>query len=152
MSYTADFLIEKRREKWEKNHSIEEDKRFRNAVAKELLRSPELLREVRRYPEKLIELVFVVVDKKQKTKPFIFNDVQREFLDILNQAIDDFNEGKITEISLLVLKGRQQGFTTLVTAYQLACSILNKNFQGFTLADNGDNADAIFQKKAKFPY
>lgn len=152
MSYTADFLIEKRREKWEKNHSIEEDKRFRNAVAKELLRSPALLAEVKRYPEKLIELVFVVVDKKQKTMPFFFNDVQREFLDILNQAIDDFNEGKITEISLLVLKGRQQGFTTLVTAYQLACSILNKNFQGFTLADNGDNADAIFQNKAKFPY
>ena len=152
MSYTADYLIEKRREKWEKNHSIEEDKRFRNAVARELLADQGLLQEVRRYPEKLIELVFVVVDKNQKTMPFFFNDVQRDFLDILNRAIDDFNQGKITEISLLVLKGRQQGFTTLVTAYQLACSILNRNFQGFTLADKSDNAESIFQNKAKFPY
>lgn len=152
MTYTADFLIEKRREKWEKNHSIEEDKRFRNAVAKAMAEDPALLAEVRRYPEKLIELVFVVVDKKQKTMPFFFNEVQREFLEILNRAIDDFNEGKIAEISLLVLKGRQQGFTTLVTAYQLACSILNRNFQGFTLADKSDNSEAIFQNKAKFPH
>jgi hypothetical protein len=50
------------------------------------------------------------------------------------------------------LKGRQQGFTTLVTAYQLACSILNRNFQGYTLADKSDNSEAIFQNKAKFPY
>lgn len=152
MSYTADYLIEKRREKWEKNHSIEEDKRFRNAVAGELLADPVLLHEVQRYPEKLVELVFVVVDKEQKTMPFFFNDVQREFLDILNKAIDDFNDGKITEISLLVLKGRQQGFTTLITAYQLACCILNRNFQGFSLADTSDNSASIFQNKAKFPY
>lgn len=152
MNYTADYLIQKRREKWKKTHSIEEDKRFRNAVANELLRDQSLLQEVRRYPEKLIELVFVVVDKNQKTMPFFFNEVQQEFLDRLNQAIDDFNKGKITEISLLVLKGRQQGFTTLITAYQLACSILNRNFQGFSLADTSDNAETIFQNKAKFPY
>lgn len=152
MTYTADFLIQKRREKWEKTHDIEEDKRFRNAVAKELLRSQALLAEVRRYPEKLIELVFVVVDKNQKTLPFFLNEVQKDFIDQLNKAIDDFEAGRITEISLLVLKGRQQGFTTLITAYQLACSMLNKNFQGFTLADKSDNSEAIFQNKAKFTY
>lgn len=152
MTYTADFLIQKRREKWEKTHDIEEDKRFRNAVAKELLRSPALLAEVRRYPEKLIELVFVVVDKNQKTLPFFLNEVQKDFIDQLNKAIDDFEAGRITEISLIVLKGRQQGFTTLITAYQLACSMLNKNFQGFTLADKSDNSEAIFQNKAKFTY
>lgn len=152
MGYSAAFLIEKRKEKWEENHSIAFDKEFRSAVAIEITEDAELLAEIRQNPEKLIEMVFVVVDKNQKTMPFFLNDVQKEFISTLNQAIEDFNEGKITDISILVLKGRQQGFTTLVTAYQLACSILNRNFQGFTLADKSDNAEAIFQNKAKFPH
>lgn len=152
MTYTADYLIGKRREKWEELHSIEFDKQFRQAVATELMENKELLAEVRKYPEKLIELVFVVVDKNQKTMPFFLNDVQHEFIDTLNKAIEDFENGIIADISLLVLKGRQQGFTTVVTAYQLSCSILNRNFQGFTLADKSDNSEAIFQNKAKFPY
>lgn len=152
MSYTADYLIAKRKEKWEELHSIEYDKQFRDAVANEMLADAELTAEVKANPEKLIELVFIVVDKNQKTMPFFLNDVQHDFMDTLNKAIEDFNKGEITDISLLVLKGRQQGFTTLVTAYQLACSILNKNFQGYTLADKSDNSEAIFQNKAKFPY
>ncbi len=152
MRYTADFLIEKRKAKWEELHSIEYDKQLREAIANELMENADLLAEVKRYPAKLIELVFIVVDKNQKTMPFFLNDVQHEFIDTLTQAIEDYENGTITDISLLVLKGRQQGFTTLVTAYQLSCSILNRNFQGFTLADTSDNSEAIFQNKAKFPY
>ena len=150
--YTADYLIEKRKEKWKELKSIDHDKKFRSAVAKEMMQSAELLNEVKANPEKLIELVFIVVDKNQQTMPFFLNDVQHEFINTLNKAIEDFNNGDIADISLLVLKGRQQGFTTLVTAYQLACSILNRNFQGYTLADKSDNSEAIFQNKAKFPY
>ena len=150
--YTADFLIERRKAKWEEMHSIDHDKQLREAIARELISNAELREEVKRYPEKLIELVFVVVDKNQKTMPFFLNDVQHDFIDTLNKAKEDFADGLITDISLLVLKGRQQGFTTLVTAYQLSCSILNRNFQGYTLADKSDNAEAIFQNKAKFPY
>ena len=150
--YTADFLIQKRKDKWNELHSIEHDKELRAAIGQELLKNPDLLNEVRKYPEKLIELVFIVVDKDKKTMPFFLNEVQHDFINTLNQAIEDFNEGRITEISILVLKGRQQGFTTLITAYQLSCSILNRNFEGYTLADKSDNAEAIFQNKAKFPY
>lgn len=152
MTYTADYLIQKRKDKWNETHSIDYDKQLRQAIANEMLTNKALLEEVKRYPEKLIELVFIVVDKNQKTMPFFLNDVQHEFMDTLNQAIADYEAGIITDISLLVLKGRQQGFTTLVTAYQLSCSILNRNFQGFTLADKSDNSEAIFQNKAKFPY
>lgn len=152
MKYTADYLIQKRKDKWEELQSIDYDKQLRNAIANEMITNADLLAEVKANPEKLIELVFVVVDKNQRTMPFFLNDVQHNFINTLNQAIEDFNEGKITDISLLVLKGRQQGFTTLVTAYQLSCSILNRNFQGYTLADESDNAEAIFQNKAKFPY
>ena len=152
MIYTSDYLIGKRKEKWQELNSIDFDKQFRDAVADEMMRNKKLLTEIKRNPEKLIELVFVVVDKRQKTMPFFFNDVQHEFIDTLNKAITDFESGEIEDISLLVLKGRQQGFTTLVTAYQLACCILNKNFQGYTLADKSDNSETIFQNKAKFPY
>ena len=152
MAYTADFLIQKRKDKWNELHSIEYDKKLRAAIANELVTNGDLLAEVKRYPEKLIELVFIVVDKNQKTMPFFLNDVQHSFMDTLNRAIQDYEDGNLTDISLLVLKGRQQGFTTLVTAYQLSCSILNRNFQGFTLADKSDNSEAIFQNKAKFPY
>lgn len=152
MSYGADYLIQRRKDKWAELQSIDYDKKLRNAIANEILIDPALLAELKRYPEKLIELVFIVVDKKQRTLPFFLNEVQHEFLDTLNQAIDDFNAGRITNISLLVLKGRQQGFTTVVTAYQLASCITNRNFQGFTLADKSDNSEAIFQNKAKYPY
>ena len=152
MRYTADYLIEKRKAKWDELHSIDYDKKLRQAIANEMLTDRDLLDEVKRNPEKLIELVFIVVDKNQKTMPFFLNDVQHDFIDTLNQAKEDFESGEITDISLLVLKGRQQGFTTLVTAYQLACSLLNRNFQGYTLADKSDNSEAIFQNKAKFPY
>lgn len=152
MSYTADYLIQKRKDKWEELQSIDYDKQLRVAIVNEMISNSSLLAEIKSNPEKLIELVFIVVDKNQKTMPFFLNEVQHEFIDTLNQAIKDFEQGKITDISLLVLKGRQQGFTTLVTAYQLSCSILNRNFQGYTLADKSDNAEAIFQNKAKFPY
>ena len=152
MSYTADYLIQKRKDKWKELQSIDYDKKLRIAIAQELVSNADLLEEVKAKPEKLIELVFIVVDKNQRTMPFFLNDVQHDFINTLNQAKKDFDEGKITDISLLVLKGRQQGFTTLVTAYQLSCSILNRNFQGYTLADKSDNAEAIFQNKAKFPY
>lgn len=152
MTYTADYLIERRKAKWEELHSIEHDKKLRKAIAEELIKSEHLRAEVKKYPEKLIELFFVVVDKNQTTMPFFLNNVQKEFIDTLNQAKEDFSKGLITSISILVLKGRQQGFTTLITAYQLACSIISRNFQGFTLADKSDNSEAIFQNKAKFPY
>lgn len=152
MKYTADYLIQKRIEKWNGTHDIEYDKQLRVAIADEIINNSDLLNEVKKYPEKLIELVFIVVDKDQKTRPFILNDVQRDFIGILNKAIEDFDKGLMTDISILILKGRQQGFTTVVTAYQLARSILNRNFQGFTLADKSDNSEAIFQNKAKYPY
>lgn len=152
MRYTAKQLIESRRKKWEEKHDIDYDKKLRLAIANEILINTDLLAEIRNKPEYLIELVFIIVDKDKKTRPFFLNEVQKEFIDTLNQAIDDFEAGRITDISLLVLKGHQQGFTTLITAYQLACSILNRNFEGFTLADESSNAEAIFQNKAKYPY
>lgn len=152
MSYTADYLIAKRKEKWKELHDIEYDKQFREAVANELISDKNLLEEVQKEPNKLIELLFIVVDKEQKTVPFFLNEVQLDLVNRINKAKDDFEKGIITDISILILKGRQQGFTTVVTAYQLASILVTKNFQGFTVADESSNSETIFQNKAKFPY
>ncbi len=152
--YTADYLIERRKALWAKKEKedIEEDRRFREAVAKEILCDEDLRNEVISHPEKLIELEFVIVDKKKQVVPFFLNEVQEDFIERLNTAIREFKEGKRNEIRILILKGRQQGFTSFITAYQLAATILHRNFEGFTLADVDQNAQAIFENKAKYPY
>lgn len=149
MRVTADFLIDRRKRQWKVHHDIKKDEKFVLAVAFEIIRNKFLREEIIDNPEKLIELCFTVVDKDKKIVPFFINEVQHEFIDTLNKAIDDYDNGLITSISLLVLKGRQQGFTTLITAYQLAATITRSNFEGLTLADKSTNSESIFQNKAK---
>lgn len=152
MMYSIDYFIERRKVKWKEYHDIEKDKEFREVIANEVIKNTEYVEQIKEKPERIIELFFVVVNKQQETVPFFLNDVQNDFINKINKAIDDFEKNIINSISILVLKGRQQGFTTLVTAYQLACTITKKNFQGFTVADVSDNSEAIFQNKAKFVY
>lgn len=149
---TADFLIERRKLQWSAHHDIKKDDRFVLGVAYEIVHNKCLREEIIDKPEKLVELCFTVVDKNKRIVPFFINEVQHEFIDILNKAIEDYDNGLITNISILVLKGRQQGFTTLITAYQLASTITRNNFEGLTLADKASNTETIFQNKAKFPY
>lgn len=149
MRVTADFLIDRRKRKWNVHHEIKKDEKFVLAVAFEIVKNKSLREEIIDNPEKLIELCFTVVNKDKKVVPFFINEVQHEFIYTLNKAIDDYNKGLITNISLLVLKGRQQGFTTLITAYQLASTITRSNFEGLTLADKSTNSESIFQNKGK---
>lgn len=149
---TADFLIDRRKRQWTTHQDIKKDEKFVIACCNEIITNQNLREEIVEKPEKLIELVFTVVDKNKKIVPFFLNEVQHSFMDTLNNAIEDFNKGLITNISILILKGRQQGFTTLITAYQLARTITRHNCEGLTLADKSSNTEAIFQNKAKFVY
>jgi len=149
---TAQQIIDKRKELWNESHDIEQDKNFRDAVANEIIKDEQLRAEIQNKPELLVEMAFVIVDKEKKTTPFFLNKIQRMFIDKLNKAIADFLDGKRLTLQFLVLKGRQQGFTSFITAYQLACTILRKNFEGFTAADEDGNASTIFQNKAKYTY
>lgn len=149
---TADFLIDRRKRIWNKYQDIKRDEKFVQAVCFEIISNKNLRQEILDYPEKLIELTFNVVDKNKKLVPFFLNNVQHSFIEILNKAIQDYKDGLITNISILILKGRQQGFTTLITAIQLARTITRHNFEGLTLADKSTNTEAIFQNKAKFVY
>lgn len=101
-------------------------------------------KQVLEKPYLLIEACFTVVNKEKKSVPFFLNKVQRDFLTEL--------EIRPRTKPFFVLKGRQQGFTTLITAIQLSYVITTRNFSGFTLADRDDNTKAIFVDKAKFMY
>ena len=145
-------IIEKRKEKWKQHNDIEQDKIFINAVAKHIMEHPQLIKDIQQKPELLIEAVFVIVDKERNTVPFFLNELQKEFLDYLNQAKRDYKEGKRLHLKFMLLKGRQGGFTTVITAYELVCAITQRNFAGFTLADISDNTESIFNSKAKFVF
>ena len=64
MIYSADELIQKRKDLWQNKHSIFQDKKLRQAIANEIIKNEQLRSEIQEYPEKLIELLFVVVEKE----------------------------------------------------------------------------------------
>lgn len=153
-TYSVDELIKGRKRLWNKYGDLKKDREFVKSFAEYLIAPDgrELMNEIVGNPEYLIELAFLVVDKEQKTVPFFLNTVQKKFVNRINEARDEFDRKERTHLHFLLLKGRQQGFTTFITAYQLAIAITQPNFAGYTLADNTDNATDIFQDKAKYVY
>lgn len=137
-------LIKKRKSLWEKHRDPSLDKELVEAIADEILDREEIRCLILERPYLLIEACFSVVNKERKTVPFFLNPIQKDFLDKLQ------TQGRSKPY--FILKSRQQGFTTLITAIGLSFAITTRNFSGFTLADREDNARAIFLDKAKLMY
>lgn len=135
-------LIEKRKELFKKHP--EKDGAFVEYSAKKIMGDKQSIILVKARPWLLIEALLTIVDKNKKNVPFFLNTVQKEFIDTF--------EKYGTEKPYFILKGRQQGFTTLITAMQLCFAITKRNFSGFTVADCTDNVNAIFNDKAKNVY
>lgn len=135
-------LIEKRKELFKKHP--EKDGAFVEYSAKKIMGDKKSIILVKARPWLLIEALLTIVDKNKKNVPFFLNAVQKEFIDTF--------EKYGTEKPYFILKGRQQGFTTLITAMQLCFAITKRNFSGFTVADCTDNVNAIFNDKAKNVY
>ncbi|MBQ8546704.1 MAG: hypothetical protein IJ437_07185 [Clostridia bacterium] len=141
---TLNELLKKRRELWERDGDKEKDDQLVSLIADIILDNEGLRHEIAKNPILLIELTFSIVNKKRENVPFFFNDVQRDFVSKL--LTNDHKK------PFFILKGRQQGFTTLITAIMLSFAIVKRNFSGFTLADRDDNTKAIFVDKAKVMY
>ena len=137
-------LADKRKALWEKSKSIYYDKQICKENADIILDTPHICRAVINKPYLLIECCFSLVDKSKRDAPFFFNRVQSDFIEKLNTYG--------AERPYFILKGRQQGFTTLITAIQLSYAIVRRNFSGFTVADRDDNVKTIFLDKAKMMY
>ena len=115
---TLKEVIAKRKESWEKRHDLQYDSQLSESAVTYVLKDEKLRREIIAKPYLLIEIVFVIVNKEKDTVPFFLNEVQKEFIDIFEK------EGTLKPF--YVLKGRQQGFTSLITAMQLCCAIVKK--------------------------
>ena len=144
MDITIQGIIDKRKKRWEERHDIEFDKVLVRASVVKILQTPSLRDEIVARPYLLIPIAFYIVDKKRNTVPFFFNEVQEDFISKL--------ETLGTNKPFFILKGRQQGFTSVITAIQLSFAIVRKNFSGFTMADRTDNTMAIFNDKARVVY
>ena len=152
---TVADLIAKRKLRWEHGypekgvepHDIAYDEVVVDAAVREILgdeKTPPnaaLVAEIRERPHLLIELAFTVVDKNKRTVPFFLNEAQKEFI----RVYEEHGGG----VPYLILKGRQLGFTTVITAVQYANAITLRNFSGLTLADCAENVGAIFNDKAR---
>ena len=141
---TISRLVKKRRALWEKHRDINLDRELCEAIADKILDTKELRDLVKKSPELLIEACFVITDKSGNTVPFFFNEVQSDFIHQIQ------TQGR--QKPYFILKGRQQGFTTLVAAIMLSYCIVKRNFSGFIVADRGDNTKSIFNDKAKSMY
>ncbi len=141
---TIQDIIDKRRRIWSHKKDLDLDKALVRASAVKILSTPSLVAEVQAKPYLLIEVAFYIVNKKRETVPFFLNEVQRDFVDKLEMLG--------TSKPFFILKGRQQGFTSVITAIQLSYAIVRKNFSGFTMADRSDNTMAIFNDKARVVY
>ena len=137
-------LADKRKSIWKETGSLKLDKAICKENADIILDTPILRETVKEKPYLLIECCFSLVNKKKSDAPFFFNRVQRDFIERLS--------AHGTKRPFFILKGRQQGFTTLITAIQLSFAIVRRNFSGFTVADRDDNVKTIFLDKAKVIY
>lgn len=144
MDITIQDIIDKRKRRWEEKHDIEYDKTLVRVSVIRILQTPSLRDEIVARPYLLIPIAFYIVDKNRNTVPFFFNEVQEDFINKL--------ETLGTNKPFFILKGRQQGFTSVITAIQLSFAIVRKNFSGFTMADRTDNTMAIFNDKARVVY
>ncbi|MBE6585058.1 MAG: hypothetical protein E7645_00865 [Ruminococcaceae bacterium] len=153
--WTIPDMIAKRKQRWEQGypekgiqpHDIAYDEVVVDAAVREILGDTHtppnaaLVAELNERPHLLIELAFTVVDKNRQTVPFFLNEAQKEFIRIY----EEHGGG----VPYLILKGRQLGFTTVITAIQYANAIKLRNFSGLTLADTAENVSAIFNDKAR---
>ena len=144
MYITIQDIVDKRKRIWEERHDPIYDGQLVKASIQKILCTESLRCEIMERPYLLIEVAFTVVNKDRQTVPFFLNEVQADFIRQL--------EGRGTKKPFFILKGRQQGFTTLITAIQLSYAITRRNFSGFTIANTKDNTKAIFNDKARSVY
>lgn len=84
--------------------------------------------------KKFIESRLSIVDKNAQVVPFILNPIQTKYL------LTDYTGND------LVLKARQQGFSSLILAIFTADFLLKENQRNVIVADNSDNATELLDR------
>ena len=116
-------IARKRRLRWEERHDAEYDRRLVAAAYRRIVGDTQLAAAVRARPWYLVPILLTVVTKRHETVPFTLNEVQTRLAGVL-----DANAGR--PMRILILKGRQQGFTSYIAAIQLCFSLCAAIFPG----------------------
>lgn len=143
--------IAERKRLWEITEGdIDADFEWRVASWREIVLNKDTFKELIEKPWLLIELQFVVIDKEFNEVPFFLNDVQKDFQEnILGPLYEKQSKREIEQIKIKILKGRQQGFTTYITAFQMCLSLILYGFRGFTMAHDAESTSSIFSDISK---
>lgn len=129
---------------------IDADFEWRVASWREIVSNKDTFKELIEKPWLLIELQFVVIDKEFNEVPFFLNEVQRDFQEnILGPLYEKQSKREVEQIKIKILKGRQQGFTTYITAFQMCLSLILYGFRGFTMAHDAESTSSIFSDISK---
>lgn len=91
--------------------------------------------------------LFFVKNKEGRSVRFIPNKAQ---VLVLNRIKKAWQSGK--KVVLIIIKGRQQGMSTLIQILQLALCITTKGWQAYTMTHRLDLAKDIFEQKIKYAY
>jgi hypothetical protein len=81
------------------------------------------------------------------SKVFVTNQAQ---ILVLNKIKRAWKAGK--KVRIIIIKGRQQGMSTLIQILQLALCITTKGWQAYTMTHRLDLAKDIFEQKIKYAY
>lgn len=90
---------------------------------------------------------FKIQDKAGKSMYFEPNIVQRK---VLKKIISTFESGK--KVRLIIIKGRQQGISTLMSLIGLALSLKIPGYKTYMMTHERDLATDIFENKIKFAW
>lgn len=143
--------IAERKKLWEiTKGDIDTDSEWRLASWREIISDRETFKELIEKPWLLMELQFVIIDKEFNEVPFFLNEVQRDFQEnVLGPLYERQKQREIEQIKIKILKGRQQGFTTYITAFQMCLSLILYGFRGFTMAHDAESTSSIFSDISK---
>ena len=84
--------------------------------------------------KKFLETRLKIVDKNAEVVPFILNKIQGKFL------LEDYDNNAI------ILKARQQGFSSLILGLFTCDFLLKDNQRNVIVADNSDNATELLDR------
>lgn len=87
---------------------------------------------------KFIQERFTIIDKEQKEVPFAVNSIQRKYL------LEDMTGRDV------ILKARQQGFSSVILALFTTDFLLKANSVSYVVADIDDNATDLLQRVKYF--
>lgn len=99
---------------------------------------------------KFIEENFLIDEPKSgKLVPFVFNDVQKKYYQVLVDEYDIENKGLTVPIREDILKARREGFSSLILALYAADDLLNDNATITQVISYKDDATKVFRRRYK---